>query len=232
MRVPYSMIYSIPRLVAVCFMEDELDHLLAAFGESAEGRGSAWLIAGESGVGKSRLLDEIRTQAMVHGGLVMRGQALGEGQSPYQVWRSVFRWLALLGAPDDVDIGLLKRFVPDMPLLAEIIAARPCAWWLEALERAGVPCGPINGIDQALADPQVQARGMTVTMNHPLAGPIGLLGSPLKLSETPVTYRHPPPTLGEHTEEVLRDWLGEGAQGDGRWTAIPPPRALVRHRRP
>jgi len=96
-----------------------------------------------------------------------------------------------------------------VPELAAVFAARPAADWLADLERHGIPCGPVNDLTQVFADPQVRARGMTVAMDHPLApGPIDLIASPLRLSATPVSYRHAPPTLGQHTDAVLADWLG------------------------
>jgi crotonobetainyl-CoA:carnitine CoA-transferase CaiB-like acyl-CoA transferase len=85
--------------------------------------------------------------------------------------------------------------------------------WIVLLEGAGVPCGPINNIEQVFADPQVIARGMKITMQHPDAGDIPLVASPLNLSGTPVKYVRTPPRLGEHTREVLSDLLDvdEGA---------------------
>jgi tRNA A-37 threonylcarbamoyl transferase component Bud32/tetratricopeptide (TPR) repeat protein len=97
----------------------ELGQLEAALASALSGRGSAWLIAGESGIGKSRLLDELRTRALVQGALVLRGQAVSEGSSPYQVWREIFRWLALITEPDDLEAGVLKRLVPDIGELLE-----------------------------------------------------------------------------------------------------------------
>ena len=97
-----------------------------------------------------------------------------------------------------------------VPEVASIIARQPSAHWMSKLEPLGVPCGPINTLDQVFADPQIKARGMTVDLPHPAAGgkPTRLIASPIKLSETPVEYRRAPPTLGEHTEEVLRELLG------------------------
>ncbi len=96
-----------------------------------------------------------------------------------------------------------------VPIVAGLIVERPCAHWLAKLAALGVPCGPIDGIDRVFADPQVAARGMRIEMDHPLAAdPIALIGSPFKLSASPVAYRRPPPTLGQHTDEVLREWLG------------------------
>ena len=80
--------------------------------------------------------------------------------------------------------------------------------WLKLLGEAEIPSGPINTLDQVFADPQVLARGMLLEMEHPVTGKYKLVGSPMKLSETPVQYRFPPPRLGEHTEEVLRVILG------------------------
>jgi crotonobetainyl-CoA:carnitine CoA-transferase CaiB-like acyl-CoA transferase len=90
-----------------------------------------------------------------------------------------------------------------VPMLAELMRQRPKAQWLGALEAAKVPCGPINDLAEVFADPQVQARGMTVELPHPLAERVTLVASPMKLSATPVQYRRPPPLLGEHTDEVL-----------------------------
>lgn len=97
-----------------------------------------------------------------------------------------------------------------VPLLAEVLRTRSRADWLGALEAAKVPCGPINDLDDVFADPQVQARAMTTTVQHPLAGPLALVGSPIKLSGTPVQVRRAPPLLGQHTEEVLAE-IGFGA---------------------
>jgi crotonobetainyl-CoA:carnitine CoA-transferase CaiB-like acyl-CoA transferase len=93
-----------------------------------------------------------------------------------------------------------------IPQLASVMRSRTRADWLDSLERAKVPCGPINDLQEVFADPQVQARKMVVPLTHPLAGQVSLVGSPLKFAATPVRYRHPPPLLGQHTEAVLAEF--------------------------
>ena len=95
-----------------------------------------------------------------------------------------------------------------IPQIEAVTRTRGTAAWMEALEAAGVPCAPVNTIDQVFADPQVEARGMQIRMPHPLAGEeVRLVGSPIGLSRTPVSYRRAPPTLGQHTDEVLAEVL-------------------------
>ncbi|MGE5147308.1 MAG: CaiB/BaiF CoA transferase family protein [Candidatus Eiseniibacteriota bacterium] len=99
--------------------------------------------------------------------------------------------------------------------LREAISARtrtqPTQYWVDGLAPLGVPCGPVNTIDKVFQDPQVKARGMQIAMEHPMAGrPVPLIASPIKMSKTPVDYRHAPPTLGQHTDEVLREVLDMG----------------------
>jgi len=94
-----------------------------------------------------------------------------------------------------------------VPLLEEVIRTRRKPQWLAALEAAKVPCGSINNLAEVFADPHVQSRDMVTEWNHPLAAGLRLVSSPLKLSETPVRNDLPPPLLGQHTEEVLRDLL-------------------------
>ena len=95
-----------------------------------------------------------------------------------------------------------------VPLLEAIVRGKPVAFWAERLEAAGVPCGPINTIAQALADPQAVARGLRIDLPHPTAGTVPLVGMPIRMSGSPPDYRRPPPLLGEHTDEVLREVAG------------------------
>ncbi|MBL0391958.1 CoA transferase [Ramlibacter monticola] len=95
-----------------------------------------------------------------------------------------------------------------VPMLEEVLKTRRKADWLAALEAAKVPCGAINSIGEVFADPQVRERGMVHEWEHPLSGALNLVGSPLKLSGTPVRTDLPPPLLGQHTEQVLASVLG------------------------
>lgn len=96
------------------------------------------------------------------------------------------------------------------PILNDVFAARTSAEWLSGLEEQKIGCGPINNLQQVFDDPHVKAREMVINMEHSLAGKKGadLIASPMRFSETPVTYRHTPPLVGQHTEEVLREKLG------------------------
>jgi crotonobetainyl-CoA:carnitine CoA-transferase CaiB-like acyl-CoA transferase len=98
-----------------------------------------------------------------------------------------------------------------VPLLEDVVRARPVAFWFERLEAVGVPCGPINSIAQALADPQIVARGLRVDLPHALAGSVPLVGNPIRMNVSPPAYRLPPPQLGEHTADVLRELAGVDA---------------------
>ncbi len=95
-----------------------------------------------------------------------------------------------------------------IPLLATVMKTRKRDDWLADFEANNIPAGPINTIDQVYEDPQVVARELRLDLPHPLAGSTPMTASPLRLSETPVQYRHAPPTLGQHSEEILRDELG------------------------
>jgi formyl-CoA transferase/CoA:oxalate CoA-transferase len=89
-------------------------------------------------------------------------------------------------------------------ILSRKFSEQPAAHWIEQLRSVDIPCGPINSLDETLADPQVLHRGMVVEIEHPM-GLLKVLGSPLHFSDTKVSYRRRPPLLGEHTEEVLSE---------------------------
>ncbi len=130
------------------------------------------------------------------------------------------RWCEIAGAADLKDD---PRFATNplrianradlTPRIAEYIATRTTDDWVAALEAGGVPCGPVNTIDRVFEDTQVKARGMRIDLPHPLAGAgtVPLIANPVKLSGTPIEYRRSPPTLGQHTDEVLAEVLGMSA---------------------
>jgi len=122
------------------------------------------------------------------------------------------RLCAVLGVPE---LPEDPRFVDNAARLAnrdvfvatieERTRTKPSAHWEKSLQAVRVPVGPVRTLPEVFDDPQTKHREMRVTMEHPLGGEVSLLGNPLKLSETPVTYRRPPPLRGEHTDEVLRE---------------------------
>jgi crotonobetainyl-CoA:carnitine CoA-transferase CaiB-like acyl-CoA transferase len=148
---------------------------------------------------------------------------------PYQPMPTADGWL-MLAVGNDGQFGALcrvigltsltedERFATNparvahrqllIPLLEAHFRMQPTEHWLGHLLAAGVPCGPVNDIPTALADPQTVARGMVQTITHPVTGPIPLLGPVPKLSRTPAQIRQPPPLLGEHTTDVLQEFLG------------------------
>jgi crotonobetainyl-CoA:carnitine CoA-transferase CaiB-like acyl-CoA transferase len=99
------------------------------------------------------------------------------------------------------------------PILRDIIAAQSRSFWLAELEKVGVPCGPINNLEQVFDDPHVQARGARREVEHPAGGLIPTVANPIRLSESPIQYERAPPALGQHTDDVLADMLGIDAAG-------------------
>jgi crotonobetainyl-CoA:carnitine CoA-transferase CaiB-like acyl-CoA transferase len=125
-------------------------------------------------------------------------------------------WVRLCGATGREDLLGEERFasnalrmqnvVPLEDTLQDTLSQQSTAHWQEVLERAGVPCGPINDMAEVFADPQVTARDMVVELEHPLAGTTRNIGVPIKLSETPGSVRTAAPTLGQHTDAVLAEY--------------------------
>lgn len=95
-----------------------------------------------------------------------------------------------------------------VPILAEMVKARGKADWIDALEAAGVPCGPINDLEEVFDNEQVVARGMQVSLPHPSGADAKLVRNPIRMSATPPDARTAPPLLGAQTDDVLRDMLG------------------------
>ena len=92
--------------------------------------------------------------------------------------------------------------------LAPVLAAHPTQFWIEKLEALSIGCGPINKLSEVFADPQVVARKAVVEMRHASGVDVKVIANPVRLSESPADYRLPPPTLGQHTDEVLQGKLG------------------------
>ena len=122
-------------------------------------------------------------------------------------WRRLCVALGLNELIDDprfVDNGARVRHRDELrPLLAASFGSRPSAEWLAALDAAQIPCGPVNDVLAAFAQPQAVAREMRVTVEHPVLGPVEQIGLPYTLSATPASIRSAPPILGEHSEAIL-----------------------------
>jgi crotonobetainyl-CoA:carnitine CoA-transferase CaiB-like acyl-CoA transferase len=103
-----------------------------------------------------------------------------------------------------------------IPLLEPLLRGRTTRAWVEALDAAGVPCGPINRLNEVFADPQVRHRNMKIDLPHAAAGRVPLVANPIRLSATPLEYAVPPPLLGQHTNEILHDLLGFTAEETAR----------------
>lgn len=126
------------------------------------------------------------------------------------------RLVDLLGAPelaDDPRFALNADRVRNrdilIPILCDLTRARPSAFWIKECETRGIPAGPINDLEQVFEGEQVAARGMKISLPHPLSGKdsVDLIGSPLKLSDTPVTYHSAPPVLAQDTAATLKSLL-------------------------
>ncbi|MCC7116977.1 MAG: CoA transferase [Anaerolineales bacterium] len=144
---------------------------------------------------------------------------------PYQSFQASDGWLALAVGNDrqfERLCGILEapklrdeRFATNalrvqnrgelISLLQALFIKQPVETWLQKLEAAEIPCGAINNFEQVFAMQNIAEREMQIEMNHPTIGKLPLVGSALKLSATPVAYRRPPPLMGEHTEEILRE---------------------------
>ena len=125
------------------------------------------------------------------------------------IWRRLCKALGLDELPDDPRFLTNKDRVAHRsdlrPIFDRVIKTRSRAEWVERLMKAGVPCGSVREISEVLADPQIAARGMVAEVDHPTVGKARVIGSPLKLSETPSSVRTAPPTLGQHTDAVLTE---------------------------
>ncbi|HSR11253.1 MAG TPA: CaiB/BaiF CoA-transferase family protein [Thermodesulfobacteriota bacterium] len=132
--------------------------------------------------------------------------ALGVGND--NQWRKFCRLAGLDDLAEDPRYATNPKRVENRKelgsILRNVFLRKNSDEWVRDLTAAEIPAGPINTVDRVVSDPQVLAREMVVAMEHPEAGAMKVIGSPMKLSETPVEYRIPPPMLGEHTEEILK----------------------------
>lgn len=96
-----------------------------------------------------------------------------------------------------------------IPLLETLFKTQPTAYWVAKLDEHQIPCGPINSLHQVFSDPQVQHRKLVQEIEHPTCGPIKVVGYPVKFSDSVTKIQSPPPTLGQHTEQVLKEVLGK-----------------------
>jgi formyl-CoA transferase len=143
---------------------------------------------------------------------------------PYQTFQTSDSWIIVAVGNDGqfrhfVQVGGREHLADDsrfatnpariehrdalIPLLTAMVKEKTKAEWISLLESVGVPCGPINNLQEVFENEQVVARGIQQNVPHPTAGSMKLVASPMRLSKTPVTVRMPPPLLGEHTEEIL-----------------------------
>ena len=131
------------------------------------------------------------------------------------------KFVESLGA--EASLGKDERFLTNalrithrtemVTLLQERFDRQPMSVWLEQFARAGIPTAPINGVPEALNDAQTLARGLIVQLEHPSLGRVRSVANPIKFSSTPISYRLPPPQLGEHSVQILQDlgYSGEEA---------------------
>ncbi|MEO1067167.1 MAG: CaiB/BaiF CoA-transferase family protein [Pseudomonadota bacterium] len=126
------------------------------------------------------------------------------------------KFLDVAGRPDLMDD---ERFATNaarvrnrdhvVPVIQGLTRQKTADDWLAELAKVGVPCGPVNDLQDVFEDPQIVHRNMQIKMAHDTAdeGEVRLIGNPIKMSETPITYRHPPPRVGEHSVDVLRELI-------------------------
>ena len=149
--------------------------------------------------------------------------------APYETFQAADGEVVLAAGNDDLwrkfcDVAGLEAYVADprfatnrdrvrnyetlRPIVAEAFSRRTRSEWLEVLNKAGIPAGPVRNLHEVLTDEQLLAREMVRVLQHSTAGPVQVLGVPVKLSATPGAVRLPPPALGEHTEQILTGELG------------------------
>jgi len=172
------------------------------------------------------MLANVASNYLISGNLPRRYGNAHANIVPYQSFQASDEWFILAVGNDrqfeklcevigNPELARDARFVANagrvehrealITSLKPVFLTRTAINWLSTLEAAGIPCGPINTLDKVFTEPQVEARQMLIEMQHPTIGKLPLIGSPLKFSETPIEYRFPPPKLGEHTEQILKE---------------------------
>jgi formyl-CoA transferase len=146
--------------------------------------------------------------------------ATGDGHIIVAVGNDM-QWQRFCAAVDRADLAADERFRTNplrvrnratlVPILEQLLATRPASEWLSRLAQAEVPSGPVNTLDRAFADPQVHARHMLLEVPHPTIGALRMVGSPMRFGSNEESPAKPPPTLGQHTAEVLQRLLGLSA---------------------
>jgi crotonobetainyl-CoA:carnitine CoA-transferase CaiB-like acyl-CoA transferase len=128
------------------------------------------------------------------------------------LWRRLCRVIGLVDLADDVRFKTNQDRVENYerlrPMLADQLKSRTREEWIRLLQTEGVPCGSVRDVAETLQDPHLSARQMIEAVEHATAGVVRMLGIPIKLSETPGAVRTAPPTLGQHTDQILRTDLG------------------------
>ncbi|MCY4465611.1 MAG: CaiB/BaiF CoA-transferase family protein [Chloroflexi bacterium] len=132
---------------------------------------------------------------------------LGVGSD--NVWRAFCSHVGREQLADDARFATnadrIANYEALLPIVREIIRAKPCDQWLDELRAAGVPCGRINTVAEALGDPHLLERGMIIELEHPALGMVKSLATPVHLSHTPLVYHRHPPRLGEHSDQVAAE---------------------------
>jgi crotonobetainyl-CoA:carnitine CoA-transferase CaiB-like acyl-CoA transferase len=147
---------------------------------------------------------------------------------PYQTFKAADGWIIVAAGNDSqfrhfVEAGHCPELADDpkfatnperirhreelIPLLQKMTLNKSKKEWIDALDHAGVPCGPINNFKEVFENEQVIARDIKMQMPHPVAGTVPLVRSPMRMSATPVVENRPPPLLGQHTDEILKERL-------------------------
>ncbi|PMS20400.1 CoA transferase [Trinickia dabaoshanensis] len=175
------------------------------------------------------MLANVTSNYLVGGKAPQRWGNAHQNIVPYQAFQTSDSWIIVAVGNDGqfrkfVEVGGRPELADDeryatnpervrhrdvlVPIIAEMVKTRTKHEWIEALEAAGVPCGPINDLAEVFDDAQVRARGMRVEVPHPSGATAPLVRNPIRMSATPPEVRSAPPTLGEHTDTVLKEVLG------------------------